>query len=105
MRYPANSAPWLNAAMASYTSRGGVRARASGLLDDLRLGVADDLVSALLGDGLDHRPAVGDLRHLTAHDELLLEQPDAAELDRQALERLRAARRLGLRPRDPRHRP
>src|SRR5437870_7888030 len=72
---------------------------------DLCLGVADDLVAALLRDRVDHDPGTVGLAHGAADDDLLLWQPHAAKLDRQALEVLGPSRRLGLRAGDLRHGP
>src|SRR3954447_13378376 len=72
---------------------------------EARLGVADDGLAVLLGHGVDDRDAVGHILDRARDRDLALGQPDAAELDGQALERIRAAAGLGLGPRDLRHRP
>src|SRR3954447_16102065 len=75
------------------------------LEDELGLGVADDRAPVLLGDGVDDGDAVLDAIDLPGHRDLALEHPHPAERDAQALERVRAAGRLGLRAGDLGHRP
>src|SRR4029079_548255 len=76
------------------------------LLDlQLRLGVADDRAAVLLGDGVHRRDAALDGRDAPGHGDLGLWDAHAAERHAEALERVRAARGLGLRPGDLRHRP
>src|SRR5947209_6059177 len=53
---------------------------------ELRLGVADDLVAVLLGDGVDERPPVANLLDGAGHDDLLLRKAHPPELNREALE-------------------
>ena len=60
---------------------------------------------ALLGDRVDQHAAVGGLAHGASDHDLLLGHAHAAKLDREALEMLGAAGRLGLRARDLGHRP
>src|SRR3954447_10361082 len=71
---------------------------------ELGLGVADDAAVALRGLGLGHDLAVTGLLHGRGDNDLLLGDPHAPELDRQAPQRARIARRLGVRPGDLRHR-
>src|SRR3954449_1699367 len=72
---------------------------------EARLGVADDGLAVLLGDGVDDRDAVGHLLDGARDGDLALGQSDAAELDGQAPERVRAAAGLGLGAGDLRHGP
>src|SRR5271170_2338298 len=62
----------------------GAQRPAGRLDDDLGLGVADDLLAVLFGDGIDDRHSVADLANRARDRDLLLGHAHAAELHRQA---------------------
>src|SRR5919107_2049259 len=69
------------------------------------LGVADDRLAVLLGDGVHDGDAVARLLHGARDRDLALGEGDTAELDLEPLERVRPAGGLGQRAGDLRHRP